>query len=662
MPLVAAGVGAYLVWQLLPLCCASVASLLRRCRGFTAAAPTQSCKAAKGEWKEGAPADSEDEAPDHNSRLEPDAEPASPSSCTAPVRRASFQCWTCIFGFALAIAFFSCLCWGTGGPPNARFDEDEAPTRKAAASERGGPMQVEPVQSIRAEAAVSTSDNQVEEHSKEVAPVAAAMLPEPEIAGGYEVSAESVDASTQHGEEKCISGKPALTVKLTRLVGMEDGFEKSDYYGTLHVGTPALAMTVAFDTGSGHLILPSMYCKNAGCKKHVRYKRSASRTGRDIQFNGTTVEKGQPRDSITVEFGSGTASGVAIEDVICMGPKTNASVANEVWADSEKKGLEPGCVRMNFLAATHMSDDPFATFDFDGIMGLSLPGLSQTPRLNFMHMLSKMLTEDHQSCSSQAFGVFLACNNAEDSEIAFGGWDEGHLNEELSWSDVENPSRGHWILPIKGLRIDQEPLSFCDDGSCIAAVDTGTALLSVPTFAFKRIFSLLRHDADLAGHCQGFGPMLHFEFEEFSISLGPKEYSAPREKRFRTQQVDTLYENAEVEVTPRRTDLRCFPMLMTLDEENLGGKLFLLGEPILRKYYTVYDGLKKRVGFGRASHVVAPTRDELLMQAPELDKVYSQSAKQGLSQPRRRAIPTMFDMFRWRRQLRQPPAMFLTQE
>ena len=98
---------------------------------------------------------------------------------------------------------------------------------------------------------------------------------------------------------------------------------------------------------------------------------------------------------------------------------------------------------------------------------------------------------------------------------------------------------------------------------------------------------------------------------------------------------------------------------MTLDEEDLGGKLFLLGEPILRKYYTVYDGLKKRVGFGRASHAVAPTRNELLLQAPELDTVYRKSQKQQLSQPRRPANPTMFDIFRWRLKLQQPPAMVL---
>jgi len=636
LPLVAVGVGTYLVWQLLPFCGASMASLLRhRRRVFTVTAPADDNNAAKGEWSEGAPTDSEAKAAEQSSRLEPDEEPVSLGSCAAPPCCGSSHRWSLILCCTLVIFLFGCLRWGAGSVPSATSVEDGTAAHKATASEFVGPVLADPAQSIR---------------SKEATPVVEAVVPTSQHSGGQD--------APQQGEYKCISDKPALTVQLTRLVGFEDGFEKSDYYGTINVGTPQLEMTVAFDTGSGHLILPSAYCKTQGCKAHVRYKRSASQSGRDIQFNGTAVEKGRFRDSLSVEFGSGTATGVVIEDVICFGPETNATLADNVWDGSRKDGLESGCVKMNFLAATHLSDDPFASFDFDGIMGLSLLGLSQTPRLNFMHMLYKMFPEGHRSCSAQSFGVFLACNSAEDSEISFGGWDEGHLHEELSWSNVDDPSRGHWILPIKGLRVDQEPLSFCDDG-CIAAVDSGTALLSVPTFTFKHIFSLLRHDADLTGHCQGFGPMLHFEFEDFSISLGPKEYSTPRERKTPVEQVDELYENGAMdsEGAPRRSDLRCFPTLMTLDEENLGGKLFLLGEPILRKYYTVYDGLKKRVGFGRAKHVVALTRDELLLKAPELDAVSVKSQRQVLSQPRRRAIPTMFDIFRWRLKLQQPPAM-----
>lgn len=45
-------------------------------------------------------------------------------------------------------------------------------------------------------------------------------------------------------------------------------------------------------------------------------------------------------------------------------------------------------------------------------------------------------------------------------------------------------------------------------------------------------------------------------------------------------------------------------MVMDLPEP-IGPKLFILGEPVLKKFYTVYDAEKKRIGFGRAKHAPA---------------------------------------------------------
>jgi len=157
---------------------------------------------------------------------------------------------------------------------------------------------------------------------------------------------------------------------------------------------------------------------------------------------------------------------------------------------------------------------------------------------------------------------------------------------------------GHWMIRIKSIRVDNELLDFCQN-DCKAAVDTGTSLLAVPTTAFPELYEMLRHPTPLEGHCEGTGPMLHFEFEEFSISIGPREYAQahPLKRKAKPRFVNSL-ENATT-----RTDLFCRPMLMSLDmPEPLGPKLFILGEPILRKYYTVYDAGQKRVGFGRAKH------------------------------------------------------------
>jgi len=66
-------------------------------------------------------------------------------------------------------------------------------------------------------------------------------------------------------------------------------YYRSAYYGTLMVGAPAVPFKVVFDTGSGHLILPSTYCHTETCRVHRRYRRSASTSGQDIDYDGTPV-------------------------------------------------------------------------------------------------------------------------------------------------------------------------------------------------------------------------------------------------------------------------------------------------------------------------------------------------------------------------------------
>merc|ERR1719356_889901 len=94
---------------------------------------------------------------------------------------------------------------------------------------------------------------------------------------------------------------------------------KSAYYGQISIGSPAQAFHVVFDTGSGHLVIPSTLCKSGSCIKHQRYKRRASLTATDIDGDETTVYPGQSRDQITVTFGTGEISGVFVRDNVCLG-------------------------------------------------------------------------------------------------------------------------------------------------------------------------------------------------------------------------------------------------------------------------------------------------------------------------------------------------------
>lgn len=384
-----------------------------------------------------------------------------------------------------------------------------------------------------------------------------------------------------------------VKVKLTRQKVVEKEVNgvlseyRSAYYGVIRIGSPLNEFTFVFDTGSGHLIVPSSYCHSKSCQLHKRFKRSDSSTALDIEGDGSVVPPGTPRDTMTVEFGTGEITGVFVDDIVC----TETSPTPEPYAE-----LPPGCTRMRIIAATSLSTDPFDAFTFDGIAGLGMASLAHSPEFNFVYAFSQQMN------MPQTFGIFLAHGSGESSELVLGGWDKERTDSDPAWVPVAHADLGHWMVKIKNLRVDDSKVDFCND-DCYAVVDSGTALMAVPTSAFMEMYRGLWHASSLDGMCEGNGPSLHFDFEgdkNFTVSIGPPEYA--RSQRYRTQGPlnygPTILDNKTV-----RSDMFCRPLLMTLDmPEPIPPKLFIIGEPALRKYYTTYDADGKRVGFARSRH------------------------------------------------------------
>jgi len=377
-------------------------------------------------------------------------------------------------------------------------------------------------------------------------------------------------------------------------------YYKSAYWGTLFVGTPAVPYKFVFDTGSGHLILPSTYCHSDTCKAHKRYARSRSSTAKDIDYDGSIVSPGQPRDQITVSFGTGEVTGVFIEDNVCMedGKLHIGGVPDSLAASMELGDeLPPGCMKLRIIAATEMSQEPFKAFKFDGVLGLGLEGLSQAAEFNFISVVARSI-EGWDRGMPNTFAVFLGEHQDEASEITLGGWKKHRMSEDLVWTPVHEADMGHWLVRIKSVRVNDEPVRFCDEG-CKAVVDTGTSLLAVPTPSFPELYELLRHQSFDEGSCRGPGPKLHFELEGgMVLTLEPQDYS-------RLEQTKTPWRKNMFQQLQKST-LYCKPMLMSMDlPAPIGPKLFILGEPVLRKYYTVYKaGKDAKVGFSRAVHPI----------------------------------------------------------
>ena len=82
------------------------------------------------------------------------------------------------------------------------------------------------------------------------------------------------------------------------------------------------------------------------------------------------------RREVTIRYGTGEVLGRCIQDVVCLGAI---------------------CDRGSFVDATFESADPFGAFQFDGILGLGLPSMSQGPDFNLMGRLGAGRPRDGSS-------------------------------------------------------------------------------------------------------------------------------------------------------------------------------------------------------------------------------------------------------------------------
>eukprot|EP00930_Biecheleria_cincta_P040621 TRINITY_DN27825_c0_g1_i1.p1 TRINITY_DN27825_c0_g1~~TRINITY_DN27825_c0_g1_i1.p1 ORF type:complete len:560 (+),score=88.64 TRINITY_DN27825_c0_g1_i1:177-1856(+) len=452
-----------------------------------------------------------------------------------------------------------------------------------------------------------------------------------------------------------------FSVKLQRQqipLHAEDGIvhHKSAYYGQISVGSPTQEFEVVFDTGSGHLVLPSIMCRSHTCLNHRRYRRRSSLLAVDIDVDGSHVQPGQARDQITVSYGTGEITGVFVQDQVCLGPASaershkptsqagavgssllqvdrvklqeapapsedeSVSLSADTSSSSRVARHSPhGCLDLRLVAATDMSDDPFSSFQFDGVLGLGLPSLSQTPEFNFLEAASyggawTSLVPN----AEQMFGVFLAKSDVEDSDITFGGWKPSHMiqGSELAFCKVQEPELGYWQMEVYAIRANGNLLDFCKDG-CRAIADTGSSLLGVPTTLGEILIDLLRHPIS-GGTCGGPRPVLEIDLGNFTILLDPADYARPEfldEDEGAHEDAVTANgsgltqgteHSAEVPAVSEVEENACVPMVMFIDlPEPLHPRTLILGEPVLQRYYTVFDANLRQVGFAPALHATA---------------------------------------------------------
>lgn len=331
------------------------------------------------------------------------------------------------------------------------------------------------------------------------------------------------------------------------------------YFGEVEVGTPPQKFTVIFDTGSGHLLLPSERCDSEACARHKRFLANKSSTVIPIGWADSPLERAEDdtdRDTKVIQFAMGDAVGQFNRDKVCLGGFCG-------WAD--------------FVELTEESNNPFRDAKWDGVVGLG-QAVSEAPEFNVFQMLANSSTP---KMNKPIFAVFLGRSMTDDSEITFGGVREDRMNGPMTWVDVSE--EGYWQFQFTDFAVDGKATGICDrygKRGCQAVLDTGSSLMMGPSYDLGKVLKMINFGNDTTTNCTAKTkfPKLGFMIAGKMFEMDPDDY------------MDREYDAS----LPKGTD-SCWAHLMPIGDTGRG-PIFVLGMPFLRKFYTAYNIEEKKIG------------------------------------------------------------------
>ncbi|GAB5363979.1 hypothetical protein AAMO2058_000930100 [Amorphochlora amoebiformis] len=314
-----------------------------------------------------------------------------------------------------------------------------------------------------------------------------------------------------------------------------DNLRNSQYVGSIGVGTPPQWVKVIFDTGSANLWIASSRCFSPGCRMHKQYDSLSSSSYRPMPGR------------IQVKFGTGKIRGLMARDTIRLG--------NGVEIKNQAFGL-----------ITSEDGDVFESIAFSGIFGLAYPKMASmggTPAFD------ALITSGSLDVGS--FSFYYSDFPHQDSAVFFGPPDPDYYVGSFAYVPVVE--HRYWAIGLESVTVSTHPDSNLCYGTCKAVLDTGTSLICGPSGAVRKLLRLLGSSCNI-----GSLPKLKFKFSAgVTLDLDPKDYIIGLEKE----------------------SSGCKAGVMPLDVPPPRGPLWVLGDVFLRKYYTLFDRDKNRVGFAK---------------------------------------------------------------
>jgi hypothetical protein len=395
---------------------------------------------------------------------------------------------------------------------------------------------------------------------------------------------------------------------------------------------------MVFDTGSAHIVVPSAACRSESCLKHKQYNVSESASGLKVNADFSEVRPGYNGDSSRIGFGSGHIEGPFVYEKVCLG------------------GSDGPCMKMGVITATEMSQRPFLTSEFDGIFGLSFDAIAISEYFSFYKMLSRAnnrpgTPESHRAALQ--FGIYLTeVDSPMRSELTLGGYNVDRILTPLKSVPVLDPASGHWMVKIIGIKVGGVLLNMCSEADrCIGAVDSGSSHLGVPWDYHREIMDLITGEGVEGTDCRYIeGLPLEIMLDGFTIELTPENYNRkialPPDVKFRTMtgeagagigdqhgpanasQNASQFHDTWNDPEPIYDDIvpwQCAPKMIPVKILEEMGKMFILGEPVLARYYTLYDWSTAEISFSLNTR---EQNQKAILQQQQMEEVADPTSEQ----------------------------------
>jgi len=309
----------------------------------------------------------------------------------------------------------------------------------------------------------------------------------------------------------------------------------------VQIGSPPQSFKVIYDTGSSNLWVPSKACTN--CKKGgALYDSTAS---------STYVKNGE---AFALQYGTGSCKGFLSSDNTTIG------------------GLK---IRgFTFGEVTTEAADVFGAAPFDGILGMGPPAaaIDHTP-MPMASMVSQGLL------SHNIFSFYLASGEKAGSTLVLGGTDPDFYTGSFTYVPIAKAAKllPYWLVSASDIKIGGESTKSCNWlTGCYMVVDTGTSVLAGPPSATNKLISKI---GNVSADCSNVAslPTVAITLGGTDFELGPDFYV--------------------LRATDANGNTQCE---LGIEGVNAGVPIWILGDPFLRKYYTVWDAEASRVGFALA--------------------------------------------------------------